>query len=46
MIFLVLLTGAQALVNHFGLDLVAKLTDFSGYLIFVTAIAMTLVWLA
>ncbi len=46
MIFLVLLTGAQALVNHFGMGLVAKLTDFSGYLIFVTAIAITLVCVA
>jgi hypothetical protein len=34
-IFLVVITGAQALVNHMGIGLTAKLTDFSGYLIFV-----------
>ena len=34
MIFLVIITGAQALVNHLGIGLTAKLTDFSGYLIF------------
>ena len=33
-IFLVLITGAQALINHLGIKLTAKLTDFSGYLIF------------
>ncbi len=30
----------QALVNHMGIGLTAKLTDFSGYLIFATAIAL------
>src|SRR3954453_10592296 len=30
MIFLVVITGLQALVNHFGIGLTAKLTDFSG----------------
>ncbi|MBB3233248.1 amino acid permease [Phyllobacterium endophyticum] len=44
-IFLVLLTGLQALINHMGIGLTAKLTDFSGYLIFVTAIALSLVCL-
>ena len=33
-IFLVIITGAQALINHLGIKLTAKLTDFSGYLIF------------
>ncbi len=33
------ITGLQALINHFGIGLTAKLTDFSGYLIFATAIA-------
>jgi amino acid transporter len=33
-IFLVIITGAQALINHMGIRLTAKLTDFSGWLIF------------
>ena len=41
--FLTLLTGAQALINHYGISLTAKLTDFSGYLILVTAVALTIV---
>ncbi|TBZ99413.1 amino acid permease [Rhizobium leguminosarum bv. viciae] len=45
-IFLVIITGAQALVNHMGIGLTAKLTDFSGYLIFATSIALALVCLA
>ncbi|XUY25936.1 APC family permease [Agrobacterium sp. rho-8.1] len=45
MVFLIIITGAQALVNHMGIGLTAKLTDFSGYLIFVTAIALSLVCL-
>ncbi|NEJ72364.1 amino acid permease [Rhizobium phaseoli] len=44
-IFLVVITGAQALVNHMGIGLTAKLTDFSGYLIFATAIALSAVCL-
>jgi amino acid transporter len=44
-IFVAVITGAQALINHFGIGLTAKLTDFSGYLIFATAIALTLVCL-
>jgi len=43
--FLAVITGLQALINHFGINLTAKLTDFSGYLIFVTAIALTMVCL-
>ncbi|NBU13726.1 MAG: amino acid permease, partial [Alphaproteobacteria bacterium] len=35
-IFLAAITGLQALVNHFGIRLTAKLTDLSGYLIFAT----------
>ena len=42
MIFLVVITGAQALVNHFGIRLTALLTDFSGYLIFGAALALTI----
>ncbi|MFP5078137.1 amino acid permease [Rhizobium sp. YIM 134829] len=41
-LFLVVITGAQALVNHMGIGLTAKLTDFSGYLIFATAILLSL----
>ncbi|MBB3239807.1 amino acid transporter [Pseudomonas sp. Tn43] len=43
--FLAVLTGLQALCNHFGIGLTAKLTDFSGYLIFATALALTIVCL-
>ncbi|MDO9414607.1 amino acid permease [Pararhizobium sp.] len=45
-LFLVVITGAQAIVNHMGIGLTAKLTDFSGYLIFVTAIALSVACLA
>lgn len=44
-LFLVIITGAQALVNHMGIGLTAKLTDFSGYLIFATAIVLSAVCL-
>ncbi|MGV4795048.1 amino acid permease [Rhizobium sp. F40D2] len=44
-VFLVIITGAQALVNHMGIGLTAKLTDFSGYLIFATAICLAAVCL-
>ncbi|MBC8036114.1 MAG: amino acid permease [Rhizobiales bacterium] len=44
-IFVAVITGLQAAINHFGIGLTAKLTDFSGYLIFATAIALTLVCL-
>ena len=40
-VFLVIITGGQALVNHMGIGLTAKLTDFSGYLIFATAVALS-----
>ena len=36
---------SQALFNHFGIKLTSKLTDFSGYLILVVAIALTAVML-
>ena len=36
----------QALINHYGISLTAKLTDFSGYLIFATAALLTVVCLA
>ncbi len=41
-IFLVITTGLQAVLNHFGIRLTAMLTDFSGYLIFVAALGLTL----
>lgn len=46
MIFLVIITGAQALINHLGIKLTAKLTDFSGYLIFFGSILIAIVCLA
>ena len=45
-IFLAIITGLQALINHFGIGLTAKLTDFSGYLIFATAAGLTIACLA
>jgi amino acid transporter len=44
--FLVLVTGAQALINHYGISLTAKLTDFSGYLIFGASLLLAIVCLA
>lgn len=41
-LFMALITGIQALINHFGIGLTAKLTDFSGYLIFATATLLTI----
>ncbi|MDR3499144.1 MAG: amino acid permease [Parvibaculum sp.] len=43
--FIGIITGGMALINHFGISLTAKLTDFSGYLIFATAVALTVVCL-
>ena len=40
-----LITASQALFNHFGIKLTSRLTDFSGYLILVTAVVLTLVML-
>ncbi len=45
-LFLSVVTGAQALVNHYGISLTAKLTDFSGYLIFATAVLLAVVCIA
>jgi amino acid transporter len=41
-VFVGLITAVQALVNHFGIRLTAKLTAFSGYLIFAATIALTI----
>ena len=40
--FIAAITALQAVINHVGIGLTAKLTDFSGSLIFVTSIALTL----
>jgi amino acid transporter len=45
-IFVAAITALQAIINHMGIGLTAKLTDWSGYLIFATAIALTLACLA
>ncbi|MSP83743.1 MAG: amino acid permease [Alphaproteobacteria bacterium] len=45
-IFMIIVTGSQALFNHLGIKLTTKLTDFSGYLILFGAAALALVLLA
>ena len=42
----VVITGAQGLLNHFGIRTTTKLIDFSGYLILVIAILLTIALLA
>lgn len=44
--FLTVVTLSQATINHYGIGLTSKLTDFSGYMIFFGAIVLTLalVW--
>jgi amino acid transporter len=39
--FVAVITVAQAIINHVGIGLTAKLTDFAGYLIMVTAAVLT-----
>ncbi len=39
-VFVVLLTALQALINHLGIRLTSSLTDFSGYLIFGVSIVL------
>jgi amino acid transporter len=41
----VVITGTQGLLNHFGIRVTTMLTDFSGYLIFVVAAVLTLAML-
>ena len=41
-IFVTIFAVTQALFNHFGIKITTMLTDFSGYLIFVVAIVLTL----
>jgi amino acid transporter len=45
-IVITLITITQALFNHYGIRVTTMLTDFSGYLIFVVAIILTLAMLA
>ena len=45
-VFVTIVGGAQALINHYGIALTAKLTDFSGYLIFATSALLAIVCLA
>src|SRR6476620_3790262 len=42
----VLITFSQGLLNHFGIRVTTLLTDFSGYLIFAVALALTLAMMA
>lgn len=39
-IFLAIITGSQALLNHRGIRITSKITDLSGYLIFVVTIIL------
>jgi amino acid transporter len=45
-VFITILGAAQAIINHYGISVTAKLTDFSGYLIFATSALLTIVCLA
>ena len=42
---MVAVTGSQALFNHLGIRVTTWLTDFSGYLILVVALALTVAML-
>ncbi|MBL8792241.1 MAG: amino acid permease [Rhizobiales bacterium] len=44
-IFVTVIAVTQALFNHFGIKVTTMLTDFSGYLIFVIAVLLTLTML-
>jgi amino acid transporter len=46
LVFVSIITAIQALINHLGIRLTSKLTDFSGYLIFFGAIALFLAFMA
>jgi amino acid transporter len=45
-IFLAIITALQAFINHRGIQLTSRLTDFSGYLIFFGALAVGLAFFA
>ena len=44
-VFVAVITAIQALINHFGIGLTMKMTDLSGYLMLLAAIALTVVCL-
>lgn len=44
-IAVILIAGSQGLFNHLGIKVTTMLTDFSGYLIFVVAVVLTLTFL-
>jgi amino acid transporter len=44
--FLATITALQAIINHIGIGLTAKLTDFSGSLILITSVVLALICLA
>ncbi len=44
-LFVAAITALQALVNHFGIGLTMKLTDFSGYIILFGSVALAVVCL-
>ncbi len=41
-IFVIIVLATQALFNHYGINLTTKLTDFSGYLIFVLTVVFVI----
>jgi amino acid transporter len=41
LLFLIVMTGVQALINHLGIKATTKLTDLSGYLILAGAVLLT-----
>ena len=46
LIFLMVMTGIQAIINHLGIRATTKLTDLSGYLILGGAVLLTIALLA
>ena len=46
MIFLIVVLTSQALLNHYGIDLTTKLTDFSGYAILALTVVLIIVLFA
>jgi len=44
-VFMIAVTGAQAMLNHLGIKLTSRLTDLSGYLILFGAVLLTVVLL-
>ena len=46
MVFLIVVLSSQALLNHYGIDLTTKLTDFSGYAILVLTVVLIVVLFA